>query len=100
MPRIWTEEQRKAAAERIRQHQPWKHSTGPKSEAGKMRSSMNAIRHGERSYVADIKMARVALDLHRTFLQLLIGAMNISYLRRKQFFIANELIERRKNSKR
>ncbi len=45
MPR-WSAEARKKQAMRIRQQQPWKHSTGPKSAAGKARSAMNAYKHG------------------------------------------------------
>jgi hypothetical protein len=41
MPHKWTDEQRTAQAERCRQHQPWKHSTGPKSVAGKRKVSQN-----------------------------------------------------------
>jgi len=41
MPRQWTDEQRTRQAERCRQHQPWKYSTGPKSVAGKRKVSQN-----------------------------------------------------------
>ena len=41
MPRQWTAEQRQAQAERCRAHRPWKHSTGPKSVAGKRKVSQN-----------------------------------------------------------
>ena len=42
----WTEERRARQAELIRTWKPWKQSTGPRSEAGKMRSSQNAYVHG------------------------------------------------------
>jgi hypothetical protein len=41
MRRQWTEEQRQAQAQRCRQNQPWRHSTGPKSVAGKRKVSQN-----------------------------------------------------------
>ncbi len=41
MPRQWTDEQRQTQAERCQQLQPWKHSTGPKSVAGKRKVSQN-----------------------------------------------------------
>jgi len=41
MPRQWTDEQRTRQAQRCRAHQPWKHSTGPKSVAGKRKVSQN-----------------------------------------------------------
>lgn len=46
MSKGWTEERRKAQAERCRANKPWKKATGPKSEEGKARSSMNAFKHG------------------------------------------------------
>jgi len=42
----WTKERREKAAARCRANKPWKKSTGPKSDAGKMRSSLNALQHG------------------------------------------------------
>lgn len=49
--RQWTEEQRKAQAEKIRQHKIWLKSTGPISEQGKALVSQNALKTGE--YTAD-----------------------------------------------
>ncbi|PTQ87206.1 hypothetical protein [Agitococcus lubricus] len=45
--RQWTEEQRKAQAEKIRQHKIWLKSTGPTSEQGKAIVSQNAFKTGE-----------------------------------------------------
>ena len=49
--RQWTEEQRKAQAEKIRTYQPWRMSTGATSEEGKKTVSQNALKTGE--YTAD-----------------------------------------------
>ena len=46
----WTLERRQRQAELIRQWQPWKQSTGPRTSEGKARSSRNAFKggHGQR----------------------------------------------------
>ncbi len=46
MAKGWTEERRKAQAERCRKNAPWKKATGPKTAAGKAKSSVNAYKHG------------------------------------------------------
>lgn len=46
MRRQWSEKRRKEQAERCRQNKPWQHATGPKTAAGKARSSMNAYKGG------------------------------------------------------
>lgn len=49
--RRWTNEQRKAQAEKIKEYQPWRISTGATSEEGKKKVSQNALKTGE--YTAD-----------------------------------------------
>lgn len=44
----WSAERRAAQAERIRIQKPWRHSTGPRSAAGKIRVAQNAYKHGGR----------------------------------------------------
>ena len=44
--RCWTPEQRADAAQRARKNKPWRHSTGPKTAAGKARSRLNSYKHG------------------------------------------------------
>lgn len=48
MAQDWLPERRKAAAERARKHQIWKHSTGPRTAEGKAIVSQNAKKHGLR----------------------------------------------------
>ena len=44
--RKWTEEQRKQQSLKIRQWQPWKHSTGARTIEGKAISARNAFTGG------------------------------------------------------
>lgn len=65
----WTKERRAAQAERIRKTKPWLKATGPRTEEGKKRTRMNALKHGNRS--EHIRQARKALRLHREIMRLL-----------------------------
>ncbi len=67
MGKEWTQERRRAAAERIRKNKPWKKSTGPRTEEYKVHSKMNAWKHGIRSSL--INELREVLRLHRSFLK-------------------------------
>jgi hypothetical protein len=58
----WTCERRARQADIIRRTRPWTRSTGPKSAAGKKRSSQNALR-----FLTDPE-ARLAYDLTQQFL--------------------------------
>ncbi len=61
----WTEERRKAAAERCRAHKPWTQSTGPKTVEGKIRSSYNALKTGE--FSVDFRHAHHMIKLNAMF---------------------------------
>lgn len=45
----WTPQRRARQAEAIKSWKPWKKSTGPKTDRGKLASSVNAAKHGGRS---------------------------------------------------
>jgi hypothetical protein len=45
--RQWTEEQKKAQAEKIREYKPWLMSGGAHTDEGKKKSSPNALKTGE-----------------------------------------------------
>lgn len=47
---IWNARRRAVQSMRCRYRRPWLHATGPRSDAGRARSSMNAYRHGMRSH--------------------------------------------------
>ena len=66
MPR-WTDEARQAQAERMRQQKLWLFASGPKTEAGKKRSSLNALKHGMESE-AVLKLKQI-MKLQKKFLK-------------------------------
>lgn len=45
----WSKERRAKQAENIRKTKPWEHTTGPKTEEGKLAIRRNAYKHGFRS---------------------------------------------------
>ena len=55
MKRIWTDEDRERQARVIREHQIWLKSSGPKTQEGKNKSKMNALKHGVRSEYITLK---------------------------------------------
>ena len=67
MSKGWTEERRRAQAERCRANKPWEHSTGPKTAAGKARSSLNAFKHG--GDTAYQEMIKLMLHHNREFMK-------------------------------
>jgi hypothetical protein len=52
--RIWTPQARQRQAELIKQWQPWQHSTGAKTVAGKAICARNAYKGGERQRIKAI----------------------------------------------
>lgn len=46
----WSPERRARHAQAIRRWAPWANSTGPRTRAGKARSSRNAYKHGRRAF--------------------------------------------------
>lgn len=65
--RKWTSEQRKQQSLKIRQWQPWQHSTGAKTDEGKARASRNAYKGGTRELLREINLClreqRIALNV-------------------------------------
>jgi hypothetical protein len=91
MAKGWTEERRRAQAERIRKTKPWEKATGPRTAAGKRRSSMNAYKHGGRCRFMD--QYRLLLWLNREFVKqtMIAETAHMDSARR-----TNELLKRRR----
>ena len=70
----WTPERRAQQAERIRLWQPWRRSTGPRTERGKARVAINPLKHGGRSRAHILEMRRVRHALR-------LAAYNVARLR-------------------
>lgn len=51
----WSEEQRRLQSDRIRQRMPWIKSTGPRTDAGKTRSSQNSFKGGKRQIMRGLE---------------------------------------------
>lgn len=56
----WTPERRARQAELIRMWRPWEKSTGPRSEAGKAKTSRNAYKGGERVQLRNLRRVLTA----------------------------------------
>ena len=54
MARKWTAEQRAQQAEKIRQWQPWQHSTGARTLADKAIASHNAFKGGFKQQLKEL----------------------------------------------
>ncbi len=67
----WPPKRRAAQAERMKAQQPWLKTKGPKTAAGKVKSSQNAFKSGLHS--RDIRALRRALRAQARFLKGLMG---------------------------
>src|SRR5215831_3245119 len=74
-PHGWTTERRARQSALIRNWKPWLRTTGPKTEAGKAKSAMNALTHGMRSRAVLEECRQVRSALRRS--QLLIDAAKL-----------------------
>ena len=70
----WSPERRARQAALIGSWAPWRRSTGPKTDAGKARCAMNALRHGFRSQATIREYQRIRYVLR-------LAAQNIALLR-------------------
>ena len=53
----WTPERRARQAELIRTWRPWKHSTGPRTDEGKIRTARNGFKGGCRRELRELTKA-------------------------------------------
>ena len=90
----WTKERRAKAAARCRQNKPWTKSTGPKSKTGKLKSSLNAIKHGDHmQYHPDIDKF---LKAQNAYLNLIISLKSeAAQCANIRMDLANELINKK-----
>ncbi len=65
----WSAERRARHSAAIRQWAPWTKSTGPRTVAGKAKSSMNALKHGQ--YCRQAYEFRAALRRKMAYFQFL-----------------------------
>ncbi len=82
---VWTDERRQKQREAIRRWKPWLGSTGPRTLPGKMRSCMNALRHGRRG--EQVRRFDALIRHQQRFLQL-VNAQADHYI-----FWPNELLD-------
>jgi hypothetical protein len=74
MSASWTPERRARQAAQIRLSRPWERSTGPRSEAGKARSSRNAYKGGTRRELRELRRSlRELFGDQRVLLERLTG---------------------------
>lgn len=90
---VWSEERRQKQREIINRNRPWEKSTGPRSRKGKILSSRNAYKHGNRG--RGRKALRRALRLNKAFVEA-IKLYTVQELLEKSR--TNELLKDRLNS--
>lgn len=66
---LWTAERRLNHSIAIRRWSPWKKSTGPRTVAGKAKSCMNALKHGQ--YCRQAYEFRAALRQRMSYIKFL-----------------------------
>jgi hypothetical protein len=77
----WTPERRARQSVLVARWQPWRRATGPRTDAGKARSSANALKHGLRSR-AHLESLRQASKKRREIRRIIsIAAHNIRIAR-------------------
>lgn len=92
----WTDERRAKHSAAIRTWSPWKNSTGPRTEGGKLISRCNALKHGASSRPAKDFMRQ--LKSFRAFLKLCWQKRAALADQQKQQNQQNELLNIRSNN--
>ncbi len=95
MTKGWTDERRQKARERILKNKPWEKSTGPKTKAGKEKSSLNALKHGMCSRVLLERLHQIKL-INTNTIKI---AYTFQYLDKISRYRRNELIKKSNKNK-
>lgn len=100
MTKEWTQERRNAQAERCRKNKPWEHATGPKTEAGKIRASMNAYKGG--GFALEKQIYQGMFRANHKFVKAVIQIESIKLIKStpKQLLIKSRLQNQRNRTER
>jgi hypothetical protein len=89
----WTPERRARQAALIRRRQPWRSSTGPRTDAGKARVATNAFRHGRRGRARLLRARRIRAAIRLCADTLLLA--RVLMLQRDRLTLPSKLLQPR-----